>query len=143
VEGAVHIGQDAYPLKAGQNLAQDFQTLPDEIGLLDRETGPRSGPAYLIHLPDGRWLVAHIFAIYRGVDSIDRTEFLIDGSGWLRSMWYPGVEPDWCDPAVLAEEIEAIVNKPGKPQPASTCTLIKSHMGRTSPIYAGQAPTPD
>jgi putative copper export protein/mono/diheme cytochrome c family protein len=59
------------------------------------------------------------FAIYRGTDAIDGTEFLIDGSGWLRSMWYPGVQPDWRDPGVLAEEIETIVNNPGKPQPTS------------------------
>jgi hypothetical protein len=59
------------------------------------------------------------FAIYRGTGAIDGTEFLIDASGWLRSMWYPGLQPDWRDPAALAGEIEAIVKTPGMTQPAS------------------------
>jgi mono/diheme cytochrome c family protein len=56
------------------------------------------------------------FAIYRGAEPIE-TEFLIDASGWLRSMWYPGVKPDWREPEVLADEIETIIKTPGQPQP--------------------------
>jgi len=41
------------------------------------------------------------FAIYRGTGAIDGTEFLIDALGWLRSMWYSGLQPDWRDPAIL------------------------------------------
>jgi putative copper export protein/mono/diheme cytochrome c family protein len=57
------------------------------------------------------------FAIYRGADPIE-TEFLVDAAGWLRSMWYPGVEPDWREPAMFADEVETIAKAPGQPQPA-------------------------
>jgi copper resistance protein D len=61
------------------------------------------------------------FALYRGTtpDRIERTEFLVDASGWLRAIWWPGITPDWSEPAVLAREIEKIHRAPGEPRPAA------------------------
>jgi putative copper export protein/mono/diheme cytochrome c family protein len=58
-------------------------------------------------------------AVYRGSDAIDGTEFLVDTSGRLRSMWYPGVEPDWREASAFTEEVETIAKTPGQPQSAS------------------------
>jgi putative copper export protein/mono/diheme cytochrome c family protein len=59
------------------------------------------------------------FALYRGTDAIDGTEFLVDASGWLRSMWFPGRRPDWEKPEILAGEIAAIRRMPGRPRPSA------------------------
>jgi hypothetical protein len=59
------------------------------------------------------------FTLYRGTDAIDGTEFLVDASGWLRSMWFPGRRPDWQSPEILAREIAAIRHTPGEPRPAA------------------------
>ena len=59
------------------------------------------------------------FALYRGTDDIDGTEFLVDASGWLRSMWFPGRRPDWEKPEILAGEIAAIRHTPGRPRPSA------------------------
>jgi hypothetical protein len=54
--------------------------------------------------------VAKVFAIYRGVtvDQLDATEFLIDVSGRLRSMWYPGLRPDWTKAQAFGDEVARI-----------------------------------
>jgi mono/diheme cytochrome c family protein len=59
------------------------------------------------------------FALYRGADEIDGTEFLVDASGWLRSMWFPGRRPDWEKPEILAGRIAAIRHTPGRPRPSA------------------------
>lgn len=59
------------------------------------------------------------FALYRGTDAIDGAEFLVDASGWLRSMWFPGRRPDWQEPEILAGEIAAIHRTPGRPRPSA------------------------
>jgi len=59
------------------------------------------------------------FALYRGTGEIDGTEFLVDASGWLRSMWVPGRRPDWAKPEILAGEIAAIRRTPGRPRPSA------------------------
>jgi putative copper export protein/mono/diheme cytochrome c family protein len=59
------------------------------------------------------------FALYRGTDAIDGTEFLVDASGWLRSMWFPGRRPDWEKPEILAGQIAAIRRTPGRPRPSA------------------------
>ena len=58
--------------------------------------------------------VAKTLSIYRGVpaNQLNDTEFLIDTSGWLRAMWYPGREPDWTQPDVLRKTLEQIVRYP-------------------------------
>jgi mono/diheme cytochrome c family protein len=63
--------------------------------------------------------VVAAFAIYRGADDMDGTEFLADASGWLRSMWFPGRRPDWEKPEILAGEIAAIRRTPGRPRPSA------------------------
>jgi putative copper export protein/mono/diheme cytochrome c family protein len=59
------------------------------------------------------------FALYRGTEAIDGTEFLVDASGWLRSMWVPGGRPDWEKPEILAGQIAAIRRTPGRPRPSA------------------------
>jgi hypothetical protein len=61
------------------------------------------------------------FALYRGapVAQLDGTEFVIDGSGWLRTMWYPRRQPDWSEPAVLRNELDRIVQHPIPGSPAA------------------------
>src|SRR5262249_48607610 len=59
-------------------------------------------------------------------DQIGGTEFLVDASGWLRAMWWPGLMPDWNEPSVLAREIDRIRRAPGQPRPvapACACAL--------------------
>jgi putative copper export protein/mono/diheme cytochrome c family protein len=63
--------------------------------------------------------VSAAFALYRGNGEIDGTEFLIDASGWLRAIWFPGRRPDWEKPTVLAGEIAAIRRTPGQPRSSS------------------------
>jgi len=60
--------------------------------------------------------VAAAFAIYRGSDAIDGTEFLIDPSGWLRAIWFPGRKPDWREPDVLAREVAAVRDTAASPR---------------------------
>jgi putative copper export protein/mono/diheme cytochrome c family protein len=64
---------------------------------------------------------AHAFALYRGVPiaQLEDTEFLIDTSGWLREMWYPGRQPDWTQPVVLRDELELILRHPAAGSPAA------------------------
>jgi len=64
--------------------------------------------------------VAKAFAIYAGssVEELDGTEFIVDQSGSLRSSWHPGLVPDWTDPKVFAEVVEAIRRTPSAPRPA-------------------------
>ena len=72
------------------------------------------------------------FALYRGTapDRIERTEFLVDASGWLRAMWWPGLAPDWSEPAVLAREIEKIRRAPGEPTRGTARTLTRDRHGK-------------
>jgi mono/diheme cytochrome c family protein/uncharacterized membrane protein len=61
-------------------------------------------------------------ATYRGLDlshdvsHMGRTEWLVDGAGFLRSMWYPqpSVGEDWADETVFAKAVREL-----KPQPAA------------------------
>jgi putative copper export protein/mono/diheme cytochrome c family protein len=58
-------------------------------------------------------------AVYRGDDAaLAGTQFLIDPAGRLRAMWYPGLKPDWDDPAVLANEIVTLRKTPVVGRPA-------------------------
>jgi mono/diheme cytochrome c family protein len=67
---------------------------------------------------------ARTLALYRGVPvaQLDGTEFVIDTTGWLRAMWYPGRRPDWMQPDVLRVEIERIAQHPipGSPSAGHT-----------------------
>jgi mono/diheme cytochrome c family protein len=60
--------------------------------------------------------VVETFALYRGesVSEIEGTEFLIDASGSLRAVWYPGVQPDWKNPRVFNEVIERMRRTPAQ-----------------------------
>jgi len=65
------------------------------------------------------------FAIYRGSDDgqMTGTEFLIDSAGSLRSMWYPGLRPDWANISILKRRIEDIRRMPV----ASRSTMAHGH----------------
>ena len=54
--------------------------------------------------------VAKAFALYAGssLEELDGTEFIVDQSGSLRSLWHPGLVPDWTDPKVFAEVVDNI-----------------------------------
>jgi copper resistance protein D len=54
--------------------------------------------------------VVAAFAVYRGGTAAESegTELLIDATGQLRALWYPGLEPAWTDVDVLRREIAAI-----------------------------------
>ncbi len=56
--------------------------------------------------------VSKAFALYRGQDAgrTERTEFLVDASGSLHSIWYPGI--DWNDTDTLKRGIEEIRRTP-------------------------------
>jgi putative copper export protein/mono/diheme cytochrome c family protein len=58
--------------------------------------------------------LAKALALFRGKDvtQIDGTEFLLDPSGALRAMWYPGARPDWRETDVLRGEIAAVRSNP-------------------------------
>jgi putative copper resistance protein D len=58
--------------------------------------------------------LAKALALFRGKDvaQVDGTEFLLDPSGALRAMWYPGARPDWRETDVLRREIAAIRSNP-------------------------------
>jgi hypothetical protein len=72
--------------------------------------------------------VVATFALYRGSDEIDGTEFLIDASGRLRSIWFPGRRPDWSEPAILAGQIAAIRRTPAQPLRSSGASAhVHSH----------------
>ena len=60
--------------------------------------------------------VAKTFALYRRVPvpQLDGTEFLIDASNLIRSMWYPGVQPDWTDPVAFHDEVVRVRETPAK-----------------------------
>jgi putative copper resistance protein D len=52
------------------------------------------------------------FAVYRGEDEAasEGTEFLIDATGQLRALWYPGLEPAWTDEKALRQHLRDISN---------------------------------
>ena len=56
--------------------------------------------------------VSKAFALYRGHDAgqTERTEFLVDASGSLHSIWYPGI--NWDDTDMLKRRIEEIRRTP-------------------------------
>jgi hypothetical protein len=58
--------------------------------------------------------VAKALSLYRDVpvDQLNGTDFVIDASGWLRAMWFPGRHPDWLQPHVLRDELDRIVQHP-------------------------------
>jgi putative copper export protein/mono/diheme cytochrome c family protein len=58
--------------------------------------------------------LAKALALFRGKDvtQVDGTEFLLDPSGALRALWYPGAQPDWRETDVLRREIAAIRSNP-------------------------------
>jgi putative copper export protein/mono/diheme cytochrome c family protein len=65
--------------------------------------------------------VAKALSLYRGiaVAQLNGTEFLIDASGWLRAMWYPGRKPDWTQPQVLGNELAEIKRHPAAGAPST------------------------
>ena len=58
--------------------------------------------------------VAEIMAIYRGVPaaSIAGTELLIDETGLLRALWFPGARPNWADDGKFVRVIENLRKTP-------------------------------
>jgi len=58
--------------------------------------------------------LAKALALFRGKDvtQVDGTEFLVDPSGALRALWYPGAQPDWRETDVLRREIAGIRSNP-------------------------------
>jgi putative copper export protein/mono/diheme cytochrome c family protein len=62
---------------------------------------------------------AKALAIYHGVDvaAAAGTQFLIDPQGRLRALWYPGLAPDWDDPAALARELATLRATPAIGRP--------------------------
>jgi putative copper resistance protein D len=61
---------------------------------------------------------AKALSIYRGDGTaITGTEFLIDPQGRLRAMWYPGLTPDWNDPAALEREMAMLRASPAIGRP--------------------------
>jgi len=54
--------------------------------------------------------VPKAFALYASAaaEDLDGTEFLIDQAGSLRSLWHPGLQPDWSDPRALADALASI-----------------------------------
>jgi copper resistance protein D len=61
------------------------------------------------------------FALYRGKPPAESqgTEFLIDATGALRAMWYPGQSPAWSDNGALSRKIAEIRATTGRPQTLS------------------------
>jgi hypothetical protein len=65
-------------------------------------------------------------ATYRGLDlshdvsHMGRTEWLVDGAGFLRSMWYPqpSVGEDWADETVFAKAVRELQLQPAAPKRA-------------------------
>ncbi|HEV3183642.1 MAG TPA: copper homeostasis membrane protein CopD [Xanthobacteraceae bacterium] len=61
---------------------------------------------------------AKALSIYRGDGTaIAGTQFLVDPQGRLRAMWYPGLTPDWNDPAALAREVATLRATPAIGRP--------------------------
>jgi hypothetical protein len=58
--------------------------------------------------------VAKAFALYAGssVEELAGTEFIVDQSGSLRSLWHPGLVPDWTNPKVFAKVVDKIRRTP-------------------------------
>ena len=65
--------------------------------------------------------VAKAFALYAAssVEELDGTEFIVDQSGSLRSLWHPGLVPDWTDPKVFAKIVETVRRTPSAPRAAA------------------------
>ena len=64
--------------------------------------------------------VAKTLALYRHVPvaQLAGTEFLVDGAGLFRALWYSGIQPDWGDPKTLASAIADLRRlAPSKPAP--------------------------
>jgi len=103
---------------SGQRLQQLYHLTPavpmTTIVVADRNSDDTS-PFCSTRDPD----VASAFAVYRGADEMEGTEFLIDSSTWLRAIWDPGTKPDWREPAVFAEERQTITKTPGRPSLSS------------------------
>lgn len=71
---------------------------------------------------------AAALAIYRGdAAALLGTQFLIDPDGRLRAMWYPGLTPDWNDPAALGREIAALRSTPAIGRPAHAAGHVHVH----------------
>jgi putative copper resistance protein D len=61
---------------------------------------------------------AKALSIYRGDGTaIARTEFLVDPQGRLRTLWYPGLTPDWNDAAALDREVATLRATPAIGRP--------------------------
>jgi hypothetical protein len=79
-------------------------------------TGVPAGDACAIEDPDA----PAALAVYRGEGPLAGTQLLIDPEGRLRALWYPGLKPDWNDPAALAREIETLRATPAVGRPTHT-----------------------
>jgi mono/diheme cytochrome c family protein len=67
--------------------------------------------------------VARALAIYRGNGgATEGTEFLIDSTGQLRALWYPGLQPAWTDPTVLSLQFANVRNPAKAPSRLPTST---------------------
>ncbi len=84
--------------------------------LVPLQAGAPAGDACAIEDPDADAALA----VYRGEDALAGTQLLIDPQGRLRALWYPGLKPDWNDPAALAREIETLRATPAVGRPTHT-----------------------
>jgi hypothetical protein len=61
---------------------------------------------------------AKALSTYRGDGTaIAGTQFLVDPQGRLRALWYPGLTPDWNDPAALDREVATLRATPAIGRP--------------------------
>jgi hypothetical protein len=80
--------------------------------LVNPDAGVQPAPHLcIVHDP----AVAQAYAIIAGLPAgeLQGTQFLIDGSGWLRAVHHPGYAPgDWNDPSVLAAKVKELEANP-------------------------------
>ena len=76
-------------------------------------TGPAALPSPGLCIADEEDVV-RAYAIISGTTAaaLPGTEFLIDGSGWLRAVQRPSAKPGWDDPATLEAEIHQLGRQP-------------------------------
>jgi mono/diheme cytochrome c family protein len=101
------IGSPASAERVAQLASRDRDVVTVVVPL----DGAVAGPACRVDDAE----LAKALAIFRSKDAaaaIAETELLVDGSGALRAVWFPGGKPDWRDAEVLQREIAAIRANP-------------------------------
>jgi putative copper resistance protein D len=107
-------GRLVHLIIAGANAMERLQQLAhahiahDLVTVVVAPEGSSPPDAPFCVVQDDRVLAG--FAVYHGDAPSDSegTELLIDATGQLRALWYPGLEPEWTDVDVLRREIAAI-----------------------------------